>query len=85
MQTLANVLDMPIKIAVFDQTPALGAAIYAAVAAEVYPDVPDASKQMGSGFESVYYPQPENVEVYKKRYDRYVALGKFVESQTDHE
>ncbi|MEX2028739.1 MAG: ribulokinase [Candidatus Curtissbacteria bacterium] len=84
MQTLANVLDRPIKIAVSDQAPALGAAIYAAVAADIYPDVLQASKQMGSGFETVYHPQPEHVEVYKKRYDRYTALGDFVESQTDH-
>ena len=32
MQTLADVLDMPIKIATSEQTPALGAAMYAAVA-----------------------------------------------------
>ena len=29
MQTLANVLNMPIKVAESDQAPALGAAIYA--------------------------------------------------------
>jgi L-ribulokinase len=36
MQTLANVLNMPIVVAASDQAPALGAAIYAAVAAGIY-------------------------------------------------
>jgi L-ribulokinase len=40
MQTLADVLDMPIKVATSDQAPALGAAIYAAVAAGIYPGYP---------------------------------------------
>ena len=84
MPTLANVLDMPIKIAVSDQAPALGAAIYAAVAAKIYQDVPDAIKYMGSGFEAEYHPQPEHVKVYKERYNRYIALSEFVESQKDH-
>src|SRR5690606_24773758 len=43
MQTLANVLNKPIKIAASDQAPALGAAIYAAVAAGIYTDVISAS------------------------------------------
>src|SRR5690606_11073309 len=39
MQTLANVLNKPIKIAASAQPPALGAAIYAAVSAGIYTDV----------------------------------------------
>lgn len=44
MQTLANTLNMPIKVASSDEAPALGAAIYAAVAAGLYPNVLEASK-----------------------------------------
>ena len=45
MQTLANVLNKPIKVASSDQAPALGAAVYAAVAAGIYPNVIEASKK----------------------------------------
>ena len=52
MQTLANVLNRPIIIAASDQAPALGAAIYAAVAAGLYPNVLEASKKLASDFEA---------------------------------
>lgn len=79
MQTLANVLNMPIKVAESDQAPALGAAIYAAVAAGVYDNVIEASTIMGSDFEAAYYPQANEVQVYEKLIDEYKALGEFVE------
>ncbi|MEP4532885.1 MAG: ribulokinase [Cyclobacteriaceae bacterium] len=84
MQTLANVLDMPIKIAVSDQAPALGAAMYAAVAAGVYPDTQAAISAMGNGFETTYHPQPEGVAVYKKIYENYLSLGQFVENNINN-
>lgn len=80
MQTLANVLNMPIKVAASDQAPALGAAIYAAVAAGVYANVLEASQHMGSDFEAVYYPQPEALSVYQDQMEAYVQLGNFIES-----
>ena len=82
MQTLADVLDRPIKIAVSEQAPALGAAMYAAVAAGVYPDVLSAQKALGSGFAETYTPQPVRVADYAARYAQYQALGQFVESAT---
>ena len=82
MQTLANVLDKPIKIATTDQAPALGAAIYAAVAAGIYPNVIEASKKMGSDFEAIYDPEKEKVATYKKLMQSYDELGSFVESIT---
>ena len=82
MQTLANVLDMPIKIARSDQAPALGAAIYAAVVAGIYPDVLTAKQAMSSGFEKTYYPEPAATDTYQKLYQRYQQLGDFVETQT---
>ena len=82
MQTLANVLNKPIKIATSDQAPALGAAIYAAVAASIYPNVIEASKKMGSDFEAIYIPEKEKVETYKKLMQSYKELSSFVESIT---
>ncbi|MFL9844871.1 ribulokinase [Flavobacterium rhizosphaerae] len=79
MQTLANVLNMPIKVAESDQAPALGAAIYAAVASGVYGNVIDASKKMGSDFEAEYFPQADKVEKYGELMQAYRQLGTFVE------
>lgn len=83
MQTLANVLNMPIKVAESDQAPALGAAIYAAVASGIYETVIDASKVMGSDFEAEYFPQASQVEDYSKLMEAYMELGRFVEEQTN--
>ena len=54
--------------------------MFAATAAGIYPKVEDAMKAMGQGFDATYYPDKEKVEVYKKRYQRYLELGEFVES-----
>ncbi|MDA7712008.1 ribulokinase [Flavobacteriaceae bacterium] len=81
MQTLANVLNMPIEIASSDQAPALGATVYAAVAAGIYKDVVSASKQMGSDFEAVYQPDPQAVPYYQEQMKAYEALGHFIENE----
>jgi len=83
MQTLANVLNMPIKVAASDQAPALGAAIYAATASGIYHSVIDASKVMGSCFEAEYLPQASQVKTYAKLMESYKNLGRFVEDQTN--
>ena len=82
MQTLSNVLNMPIKVAESDQAPALGAAIYAAVAAGIYKDVIEASKVMGSDYEAEYYPQADYTETYENLMVDYKMLGEFVENIT---
>ncbi|CCH00728.1 L-ribulokinase [Fibrella aestuarina BUZ 2] len=79
MQTLADVLNRPIKIATSEQAPALGAAMYAAVAAGIHPDVPTAMQAMGSGFDATYTPIPANADRYERLFQRYKALGQFVE------
>lgn len=79
MQTLANVLNRPIKVAASDQAPALGAAIYAAVAAGIYDNVVEASQNMGSDFEAEYYPEIEKVAAYKEAMESYEALCAFVD------
>ena len=79
MQTLANVLNKPIKIASSDQTPALGAAIYAAVAAGIYPNVIEASQKMGSGFDGEFFPQLDKVAVYNRLMLAYDKLSVFAD------
>jgi L-ribulokinase len=80
MQTLANVLNMPIKIVRSEQACALGAAICAAAAAGVYPSLAMAQSAMTSGFDEFFYPQPEKVEVYVQLYQQYQKLGQFIEN-----
>ena len=82
MQTLADILEMPIKVASSEQAPALGAAMYAAVAAGIYNTVPEAIQSMGNGFEVTYHPNPEMFKVYRELYEKYNSLGKFVEQHT---
>ncbi|HRJ30090.1 MAG TPA: ribulokinase [Cyclobacteriaceae bacterium] len=84
MQTLADVLNMPIKVASSEQAPALGAAMYAATAAGLYGSVTEASKAMNNGFEKIYQPHAKNVLVYAKMYKTYCALGDYVERNINH-
>ncbi len=81
MQTLADVLNMPIKVATSEQAPALGAAMYAAVAAGIYPNTHAAIRAMGNGFDKTYHPIPENVKAYESIYKKYELLGAFVERE----
>lgn len=82
MQTLANVLNMPIKIVRSEQACALGAAICAAAAAGLYPDLETAKKAMASGYHTSYYPEPEKVPVYDQLYAQYQSLGNWMEQTT---
>jgi len=81
MQTMADVLGMPIRIHQFKHTCALGAAMFAAVVAGIYPTVEEAMAAMGRGFDVEYYPNPQYQEVYKRRYKQYNGLGEFVAFQ----
>ncbi|MDF9831373.1 ribulokinase [Parabacteroides sp. PF5-6] len=81
MQTLSDVLNMPIKIAKAEQACAFGASMFAAVAAGVYEKVEDAQKAMGQGFAHEYFPNETNHLVYKELYKQYQILGKFTEEK----
>jgi len=81
MQIVADVLNMPIKVASSDQTCALGSAMAASVVAGVHKDIPAAQKAMGSGFEKEYKPDPERAKRYEALFLKYKKLGSFVESQ----
>lgn len=79
MQTLANVLNRPIRIVSSEQTCALGSAMCAAVAGGVYGDIAEAQGKMASGYDGEYVPQKEKVNVYNSLYQRYQKLGRLQE------
>lgn len=81
MQTMADVMNMPIRIHRSEQTCAIGAAMFAATAAGLYEKVEDAMNTMGQGFDMEYHPNAERVTYYQKRYEQYRKLGEFVEEQ----
>ncbi|MBO5309222.1 MAG: ribulokinase [Lentisphaeria bacterium] len=76
MQLCADVFNMPVRVAASDQACALGAAMFAATAAGVYPDIDAAMKNMGAGFDLEYTPDPELTAVYDKLYLRYLEDGR---------
>ncbi len=79
MQTMADVLGMKIKVARAEETCALGAAMFAAVAANLFSTVEEAQEAMGAGFEAEYVPDARRKADYDTLYARYNALGSFVE------
>ncbi len=81
MQTLADVLGMPIKVSKAEQACALGAAMFASVAAGVYPRIEDAQQSLGKGFITEYLPDPEKYSVYIDMYAKYIQLGQFTENK----
>jgi L-ribulokinase len=80
MQIYADVTNRPIHISASSQTPALGAAMFGAVAAGDasggYDDITQCAKVMG-GISETYYPIPENVKIYNKLYAEYRQLHDF--------
>ena len=78
MQIYADVLNMPVHIAGSLQGPALGSAIFAAVAAGRaaggYDTVAEASRIMGSLKEERYLPDPCRAAVYDRLYEEYTRL-----------
>jgi L-ribulokinase len=83
MQVMADVMNMPIRIHRSEQTCALGAAMFASVAASIYPNVGEAMQAMGHGFEMEYHPNKELVSIYSHRYQRYKRLGSFFENRNN--
>jgi L-ribulokinase len=81
MQTLSDVLNMPIKVAKAEQACAFGTAMFAAVAAGVYEKVEDAQNAMGMGFARVFYPNAENHRLYLDIYEKYQRIGQFTEKE----
>lgn len=79
MQMMADVLEMPIRIHRFEHTCALGAAMFAAVASGVYPNIETAMEAMGTGFEKEYKPNIKTQKMYRQHYQQYLSLGRYLE------
>jgi len=78
MQIYADVTNREIKVADSKQTPAVGAAMFGAVAAGSarggYDNVVDAAKAMARVREESFKPIPENAAIYEKLYREYCVL-----------
>lgn len=71
MQTMADVIGVPILVVSSDQACALGSAMNAAVAAGVHPTVEAAQDAMSSGYDGEYHPDAERHEIYNVLYAKY--------------
>ncbi len=74
VQIYADVTGKPMKLAGSGQSPALGSAMHAAVAAGVYDHIEAAADKMGKLRDEVIQPIPENQAVYDQLYAEYKTL-----------
>ena len=74
MQIYADVTGRRFTVAASKQTPALGSAIFAALAAGAYDSIVEASEHMTQPSEEEYLPDPGRHEAYEPIYREYVAL-----------
>ncbi|WKS99179.1 ribulokinase [Gallibacterium salpingitidis] len=79
MQLCSDVMETEIAVVKSDQCCALGAAIFAALAAGVYTDSISAQKAMSSKFIKVYQPDRERSRYYRERYEQYLMFGNYME------
>lgn len=75
MQMMADVLEKEIQILGSDQTCALGAAIYAAVAGGAYQNAERAAANMSAGRIKTYIPDPGRSRLYRGHYKEYLQLA----------
>ena len=75
MQTLADVMNVEIKVAATEQSCAHGAAMFAATVGGVYDKVEDAMAAMGQGYDATYTPNAERVMFYDLKYRKYLDLA----------
>ena len=74
MQLLADISRRPISVSLEEQTGSLGSAIFAAVAAGVYPDVRAAAAAMSRVEEHAYVPNEERADQYEAVYEIYKEM-----------
>ncbi len=75
MQLLADALNRNVLVAKTHQTCALGAAMYAAVAAGCYPDLLKAQRYMNTGYTREYRPNQERYNELEGFYRKYLRLA----------
>lgn len=75
MQLLADAVGMDISVTDTKQAGAKGSAIYAAVAAGIYPTVAEAAERMGEGCSVVYSPRKEQKAAHDGLYEIYCELS----------
>ncbi len=85
VQVVSDVINRRIRVARTEQTVALGAAEFAAVASGSFKTIEDAQKAMGSGFDAEYVPNPSNTKIYDRLYTKYKLLGNLIEKYTKTE
>jgi len=73
-QIYADVTGRSFKLAGSGQAPALGSAMHAAVAADIYPNIQAAADKMGKLKDEIVTPIAENTVVYDKLYAEYKTL-----------
>jgi L-ribulokinase len=74
MQIYADVTGLEIAVAASAQAPALGSAMFGAVAAGAYDSIRDASRHMAHLSETTYEPNPAHRDTYDALYREYVRL-----------
>lgn len=79
MQVLSDVLRTPIQVSDSKQSCALGAVMFAATIAGIYPNVEETQKIMMKRASKTYFPDKEKSAIYAKRYLEYKKLERFSE------
>lgn len=77
MQIYADVLGRPIQVAAEENASAFGAAMHAAVAANIYPGLGSAAARMTRKATRVYKPRKERTRIYHRLYAIYLRMHDF--------
>ena len=77
MQMFSDVCGKPINISASKNETCLGTAIFASVAAGIYPDIAVAAQKLGKVRSEVYLPNFENTVKYNRLYSEYIRLYEY--------